>query len=149
MAFDNYMWSPAHDVALGSLVHVGTQLLPYNRRMTGSARHYVGIKSPPPSSYPVRDVALSGKPRGDGFVNTSWTMVLGALAVKFVEDYLFSGGAVVSAEVTIYTRRHQQGDYVRKNAYIEIPDEANGTLSYLQQNVFRVEYRLHNLTDPA
>lgn len=148
--FDDYRWSPGHDVALGSLAHVGTQLLPYNRKAIGSARRWVGIQSPPLSEFPVRDVALSGKPRGDGFVNTRWTLVLGVLAVAFVEDYLFSSGTVVSAPVTIYTRQHVRGTtYLRRNAYIELPDESNGTLEYLRQGVARVTYRFHNLTEPA
>lgn len=112
--------------------------------------HRVGVKSRMLSDFPVRDVAVSGKPRGDGFVNTDWTMVLGVLAVAFVEDFLFSGGTVVSAPITIYTRRHVRGNtYVRKNAYIELPDEANSTLTYLRQGVARVIYKFYNLTDSS
>lgn len=148
--FSDYRWASGHNVALGSLIHVETQLRPYQRKNAASGMLPVGIKSPILSPFPVRENAVSGKPRGDGFVSTRWSMVLGVLAVAFIEDFLFSGGTVVSVPVTIYTRRHIRGEvYVRKNAYIELPDEGEGTIEYLRQGVARVVYKFHTLTDPS
>lgn len=147
MAFDDYRWGAGFNVALGSLIQVGNQLLPYNRRQSGWARYNVGIKSPVLDDFPIRENALSGKPRGDGHVNIQWTMVLGVLAIAFVEDTYFAGGTVVSADMTIYTRRHVRSNtYVRRNAYMELPSEVNGTIEYLRQGVARVTYRFWNLT---
>jgi hypothetical protein len=150
MALDDYRWAVGHDVALGSLIQISNQLLPYNRRQAGWARHLVGIQSPPLDEFPERERTLAGFVLGDGMVDSRLTMVLGALAVAFVEDFFFAGGTVEYAAGTFYLRRHVRGQtYVRRNGYITLPSERNGTLNYLRQGVFRVTYELTDLTEPA
>ncbi len=150
MAFDDYRWALGHDVALGSLIHIGTQLKPYNRKQSGWAWHNVGIQSPPLDDFPVREMLLSGQIRGDGMVNTRLVMVLGILAVQFIEDFWFSGGTVESVAGTFYLRKHSRiNTYVRRNGYITLPSQEAGTFEYLRQNVARVTYELTDLTEPA
>lgn len=150
MAFDNYAWALGHNVPLVSLIPIGTQLTSYNRKQSGWAWHNVGIQSPPLDDFPVRELSLAGRMRGDGMVNTSLVMVLGILAVQFIEDFWFSGGTVVSVAGTFYLRRHSRSNtYVRRNGYITLPSPEAGTFEYLRQNIARVTYEITNLTEPS
>ena len=150
MSFSNYRWALGWDVPLNDLILIESQLQNFNRKQSGWAWHNVGIQSPPLDDFPVREMMLSGQIRGDGMVNTRLVMVLGVLAVAFIEDFWFTGGTVESAAGTFYLRRHVRGNtYVRRNAYIALPSEQNGTLEYLGQNIARVTYELTDLTEPA
>lgn len=146
-----YAWAAGHNVALANLIQVENQLRPYNVSSINNMPADVSVIASILDDFPVRDVALSGVPRGDGFVDCSWEMRVAVGVIAFVEDFLFSGGTVVSAPVTIYTRRHVRGNtFVRKNAIIELPSKGQDTLEYFyKRGVARVRYVFHNLTDPS
>lgn len=77
--------------------------------------------SQPVNLFPIREVTGGGKPYGYGRVDHVWLWpLLPQLAVKWIEDTLFSSGTVVSAQVTINTRLHNRDTYVRYNAYAEL-----------------------------
>ena len=139
-----YALASGHDVALAGLTAVQTALYANNRRTPTGARYQVGVTSQPVDAYPVREIALSGVERGDGMVFHEWSLVLATYGVKYLLDTWLSSAAVVSAAVTINTRRHWLADFARYNAYLVLP-KPNEDITYIRQNVFRVRLRFNAL----
>jgi len=52
---------------------------------------------------------------------------------------------VVSTAVSIYTRRHVDGDYARYNAYMVLPSRKAQDLTYLGQGWLNVRIRFNKL----
>lgn len=145
MATSQYAWSAGHGVALISLNNIENQLRPYNYRAIGGPTRAIGIRSQPIDAFPVRTLLASGYERGDGWVNQSLEMVLTTYAYKRALDLYLSGGAVVSAPMTFYLRRHELNDYARYNGYLNLPSQARGDIEYLRQNLLRVIWPLTRL----
>lgn len=81
----------------------------------------VPVSTQPVNLFPIVRVAGSGKPKGYGRVDHAWTWsVLPQAAIQYLEDTFFSSGTVVSAQVTINTRRQNRGTYTRYNAYAQL-----------------------------
>lgn len=139
-----------HDVALASLANIQTTLYPYNYRVSGGLKKPVGIWSPVLDPYPVRTQAGDSWETGDGFVNTYWLLTLALFGVKALMDTYFTSGTVVSANATIYTRRHLHNDYVRYNAIIHLPSSGAGDITPLRSaegvgDAFKVRLRMTDL----
>ena len=142
-----YAWALTHSVALANLNNFANQVGSVNRREAGGPVYPVGIVSGMLDYYPVHDLPLSGKPRGDGMINTYWETVLGILGWQYIRTNYFGSGANVGVAVTIYTRRHDLGIYQRYNAYAELPSPANNTLVYLRNNTVRVRINFYDLIE--
>lgn len=143
-----YKWALGHDVALVSLVDVKNELYPVNYRRTGEARHPIGILSTLVDPFPVLDTPLSGKPRGDGTLTTSWQLVLTAPAYSYLLTAKF-GGRVgnVGVAMTIYTYLHETDSWARYNCYAQRPSTTTDTLAYLRQQTLRVNIPFIDLVE--
>lgn len=145
MAISDYRWAAGNNVALANLKNIENELRPRNYRTVGDAPKNVGIRSQPVDAFPVRTRLMNGQERGDGRIDHALDMVLMTYAVRYVLDTYLSSGTVVSAPMTLYTRRHELDSYARYNANLTLPSVENGDLEYLRQGVFRVRWRFTNL----
>lgn len=143
-ALTAYAWAAGHNVALNSLRNVENDVNPYNRRTTNDAYRRVAIASQPVDMFPVRSMLLSQRERGDGMVTHEWVMTLGTLGIKYILDTYLSSGTVVSAPMTIYTRRHELAAFARFNCNLTLP-KPKEDIEYLRHNVFRVTWRFTGL----
>lgn len=134
-----YAWANGHNVVLASLANVEDYLWPYTRPRR------IAPRSQPLDLFPVETQLMSGRVRGDGFLDHDWEMTLPTDAYAFILNDKFSGGSVKSVEQTVYTRRHDLNTYARANCYLVQPSQKNGTLEYLRQNVVRATFRLANV----
>lgn len=139
-----------HDVALAALANIQTTLHPSNYRVSGGLKWAVGIWSPVLDPYPVRTQAGDGWETGDGFINTYWLLTLARFGVKALMDTYFSSGTVVSANATIYTRRHLHNDYTRYNCILHLPSSNAGDITPLRSSegvgdAFKVRLRMTDL----
>ena len=145
MAFQDYRWAAGSSVALGSLLNVEDDIKPNNRKVAAGKLYPVIIESQPVNAFPVRTLALSGKERGDGIIPHLWDLVLAELGWQYALDTYLSSGTVVNAAMTIYTRRHDLGDFARYNANLTLPDPARGEVERLRTGIYRVQLRFTNL----
>lgn len=141
---NDYALALGSNVALASLGNIIEILRERNRRTENGPRWQVGITSQPVDAFPVREVSLSGKERGDGTINHEWNLVLATYGVKYLLDTYLSSATVVSAAVTINTRQHMLAAFRRYNANIVLPKPGDD-ITYLRQNVFRVRIRFTDL----
>jgi hypothetical protein len=133
MAIYDYRIAAGTDVALVSLTNV-EDLLTFAPR------------SQPVDIYPVRRTVLSGAVVGNGTVNHVWTWAVLPIAdVKLLEDTFFTSGTVVSANVTIYTRRHDRAAYTRYNAIAVLPQPGQD-FEYDRKYARNVRLTFRNLT---
>ena len=142
-----YAWATGSGVALNSLINVANQLYDYNYRVSGGAKHAVGISSPIVDLYPVRTMLAAGYERGDGRIDHEWNMTISAVAYDFVIDTYLSSGTLLKRAMTIYTRRHENGinQWARYNAYLIQPSRQRGDIEYLRGGVVRVRFPLTRL----
>jgi hypothetical protein len=140
----SYAWAAGHGVALASLTNVETDIGNFNYRVAGAAFTRVAIQSQPVDAFPVRTVLDAGYERGDGRIDHAWVMTLAKYGIKRILDEFLSSGTVVSASVTINTRRHELDDYKRWNAYLILPKPGQD-IEYIRADVFRVTLRFQNL----
>lgn len=137
MAIYDYRIASGWNVALASLTNV--EDIPAFKVYPG-----VGLapKTQPVNRYPIRVVALDQRVYGDGTPVLDWLFeYLPVAAVYYIENTLHSGGTVVGAANTIYTRQHDLLTYARYNVYSElfVPGD---TMTYYKQEVFtNVVYR--------
>jgi hypothetical protein len=143
-AIYSYAWSAGHNVALANLTNIETDIGRFNFRMTGGAFTRVAIQTQPVDVFPVRTVLDSGYERGDGVINHALVMTLAKYGVKRVLDAYLSSGTVVSAAMTLYTRRHELDTYARYNCYLILPKPGQD-IQYVRENVFTVTWRFMNL----
>jgi len=148
LADTEYALALTHGVALASLNNFQNQIGQQNRRVVGGKTYPVGISSSVLDLFPVRTALLSGRERGDGFINQVWVLRLATYGVKYLLNTYLSNLTVVSAAVTIYTRRHELDSYARYNAYLIAPSAAAGDITYVRSNVFDVRLRFTNLEAP-
>ncbi len=135
----SYSIAVGHNVALASLTNI--ENIPQFQ--------YHGAALPPSTQpvdlFPVRERVLSGKEIGGGTINHVWTwQVLPIAALEYIEDTFLSSGTVTWANVTIYTRKHNQQTYGRFNAYIILP-QPNVDYTYRQRRVLNLNLRFRNL----
>lgn len=142
---NEYAWAAGHGVALASLNAVATELRAHNYRAVGGLRYAVEPTSQPVDLFPVRTLLGSGVERGDGRVDHEWQMTLTTYALEYVLDTYLSSGAVVSAAMTINTRRHDLNAYGRYNCYLTLPSRSRRDIEYVRQNVVRVTWRFTRL----
>lgn len=145
VALSDYAIAAGHNVALASLNTIETHVGQQNRKVANGRLFKVGISSPVLDLYPVRVSLLSGRERGDGFINHEWNVRLVTLGAKFLLNTYLSNMTVVSSAVTIYTRRHVQGDYARYNAYLILPSREAGDITALGNDWFNIRLRFRNL----
>lgn len=130
------------NVALASLTNVEALLYPYTKP------RLIPPKTQPINLFPVRTVLFSGRPRGDGRVDHVWVFdVLPAAALQYLVATFYSNATVVSAQVTINTRRQELGltTYSRYNAYAEL--FVPGDSMRYDRKFFRdVQWRFYKLT---
>lgn len=141
MALYDYRWATGHGVALGSLVNVEDDLLPYTRGVR------IAPKTQPVDPFPVRVKTLDGLVHGDGAINHAWTFAaLPIAALDYIIDtYLVTTGSqVVSKAITIYTRRHDRLTYTRYNAYLVLP-QPDADYTYNKKLVFNLRLTFSNL----
>lgn len=139
MALYDYRIALGSNVALGSLSNIESILAPYaDGRILAPAVQ-------PVNPFPVRTVLMNGRTRGDGRIDLVWSWnVMPILAFKYIQDTFFSSGTVVSAAVTIYTRRHDRNTYQRYNAYATLP-----TGTYDRNTMRGVAWVFTNLSTPT
>jgi len=115
MARYSYAINSGWNVALVSLVN------PEDRAEFMILGNTAPPTTQPVNLFPVRRIAASGAVRGFGRVDHVWTWpLLPQAAVQYLETLLFSSGTVVSAQVTINTRKQNTASYARYNAYAEL-----------------------------
>lgn len=138
MALMEYRWAPGHGVALANLAHVDDDLYPYTRpRRTG-------VVGTPVDPFPVETRLGSGRVRGDGQVDVTWTLVLPNTALSYIYTR-FGLTTAKSAAATIYTRHHDLGTFGRYNCYIVRPGPTSGRLEYLRAGILRVRFLFTDL----
>lgn len=114
MTYYSYGLALGHDIALGSISNIETVLLPYTNNILLPPR------TQPIERHPVRTAVLSGRERGDGFVNHEWFWgFMPVAAYDFYNDTYFNG--VVSVAVTVLQRNHLKNVYERWNGYAHRP----------------------------
>lgn len=145
MTLSQYAIASGSNVALASLNNVANQIGQQNRLVVGGKLYPVGISSPVLDSFPVRVDLASGRQRGDGFVGHEWILTLATYGVRYLLFTYLTNMTVVSNAVTIYTRRHIDGDYGRYNAYLILPSRLAGDITYVRNGVFRVRMRFNKL----
>lgn len=109
--FDVYALAPGWNIALGSLTNAES--------VFGYAP-----ASQPPNLFPNAKAALSGKVKGGGRIDHAWGFP-DVLPMTWLTNYIntyFSGGTVKSAQMTIYTRRHDVATMVRYNVWAVKPE---------------------------
>jgi hypothetical protein len=136
-----HAWAAGHGVALASLSNIANEVGARNRRTAGGKLFPVGIKSPLLDMYPVRRRVRAGYERGDGMVDTELNMTLALFGIKYILDTYLLSGAVVSAAMTFYLRRHELNTYVRGNGYLVLPKPGED-ITYLRQGVYDVRFRV-------
>jgi len=139
-----YAWAAGHNVALASLTNVEIDIGNYNYRQTGGGLFPVAIQTQPVDAFPIRTMVDAGYERGDGIINHAWTMTLAKFGIKRILDEFLSSGTIVSAAVTINTRRHELDSYVRANCYLTLPKPGQD-IRYIRHNTFEVTLRFTNL----
>lgn len=140
-----YALASGWNIALAALNNIETHIGQQNRKVSGGKLYAVGVNSPVLDLFPVRSAMLSGRERGDGFVNHEWNLTLCTFGVKYLLETYLSNLTAVSNAVTIYTRRHELGSYARYNAYIILPSRTASDIAYVRQNVFSVRLRFSKL----
>lgn len=141
----DYRLAAGHSVALASLNNIETHVGQQNRKAAGGRLYPVGITSPVLDPFPVRTGLLSGRERGDGFITHEWNLKLTTLGARYLLFTYLTNMTVVSSAVTIYTRRHVNGDYGRYNAYLILPSRQAGDITYLGQGWFNMRVRYNKL----
>lgn len=112
MALYDYRWATGHDVALSSLTNVEDDLATYQINST-----IIVPRTQPVNPFSQETISLDGYQVRDGLTNHEWIMTgLSRTAVKYIEDTYMNTNK--SAEITIYTRRHNRDAYQRYNAFI-------------------------------
>lgn len=143
-AANEYALGIGHDLSLAALSGTENYLRQFNSRTPGGVRHAVGVSSQPVDEYPVRELALDGRERGDGIVFHEWNLVLATYGVKALLDTYLSGASVVSSAVTINTRMHMLASFKRYNAHIALPQPGQD-ITYVRYGVFQVRLRFNDL----
>ena len=139
MPFYSYSIAVGSSVALASLTNVEVLLYPYTKP------RWIAPRSLIPDMYPVRTTLGSGRMRGDGSAQAVWEFsALPKAAVDYLMTYLWSSGTAVSTAVTIYTRQHELDQYIRANAYANLPIPGQD-IEYLRQGVLRMTIRFNDL----
>lgn len=141
----DYRLAAGHNVALANLNNIETHIGQQNRKVAGGRLYPIGITSPVLDLFPVRGQLLSGRERGDGFVDHEWNLRLVALGARYLLYTYLTNMTVVSSAVTIYTRRHVDGDYARYNAYMVLPSRKAQDMTYLGQGWLNVRIRFNKL----
>jgi len=141
----DYRIAAGHGVALASLNNIETHIGQQNRITPTGKLFPVGITSPVLDLYPVRVDLTSGRQRGDGFITHEWNLQLVTYGARYLLNTYLTNMTVVSSAVTIYTRRHINGDYARYNAYLVLPSRQSGDIAYLGQGKFNVRLRFNKL----
>ena len=113
---NEYALAAGSGVALATLTAIEYTLYRQNRQTASGPRFRVGIMSQPVDEYPIRDVPLSGKERGDGMIVHEWNLLLATYGVKYLLDTYLTSATVVSTAVTINTRMHILATFKRYNA---------------------------------
>ncbi len=162
MSYSAYQYAIAlgSDVPLVSLANVQALLYPYNRVTSADARMQLGVVSDPPSFNPIRIQTLDAQESSGGIVYHAWDLMLTQGAVNFWLNYLWPNAVAsptgsISTAVTIYTRQHQFGNYVRMNSYAIYPtlrasDNAQGDLIYShRRGLFSLHQRFNDLIASA
>lgn len=128
----DYRIATGHGVALGSLTNVETLL---------TLAPVSALVDP----YPVRVRVLSGREYGHGTINLTWRFrALPVAYFKVIEDTFHTSGTVVSAAVTIYTRRANRATYTRYNAWSILP-QPEAEYTYNERFVYDLEWRFTGL----
>ena len=143
-----YKWALGHDVALAALTDVTNDLTPRNYRSVGEARHQVAVASTVVDPFPIHDLPLSAKDRGDGALTTTWTLILTAPAYSYLLTTYF-GGRVgsVGVAMTIYTYLHETDAWGRFNCYASRPSASADNLVYLRSKTLRVVIPFNDLVE--
>lgn len=140
-----YALAAGHGVALAALNNMQTHIGQQNRKQVDGKLFPVSISSPILDMFPVRTPLLSGRERGDGFVSHEWNLRLCTYGARYLLFTYLSNMTVVSNAITIYTRRHVAGDYIRANAYLVLPSREAGDITYLGQGWFNIRLRFNKL----
>jgi hypothetical protein len=93
----------------------------------------------------VRAGLLSGRERGDGFISHEWNLQLVTYGARYLLFTYLTNMTVVSSAVTIYTRRHVEGDYARFNAYMTLPSPQAGDITRIGKDAFSIRLRFTDL----
>ena len=134
-------------VALAALNNIETHIGQQNRKDIGGRLYPLSISSLILDLFPVRTVLQSGRERGDGFINHEWNLRLVTYGARYLLFTYLTNMTVVSKQVTIYTRRHINGDYARYNAYLVLPSRVAGDITALGANTYNVRLRFTKLEE--
>ena len=141
-----YKWGAGFNLALVALSDVAEQLGPYNYVNDGDNILAVGVKSTPIDPFPVRDVPLSGKTRGDGMVTAQWTIGMTARAYQYALNTYWGGRTgTVAVPMTIYTYLHEVNEWGRANAYGARPFVADDGMQYIRGGKVIVVFTFNDL----
>lgn len=142
----DYRLGVGHDVALAAMESFEYAVGSRNRKVDGGKVYPVAVASDLLDLFPVRGFVYSGKERGDGMINHAWRFVVAVLGYKYILDTYLSGGTVVSAPVTLYTKRHEvsRTEFQRFNAYVSLPKPGQD-ITYARGGLLRVTLRFTNL----
>lgn len=141
----DYRIAAGHGVALASLNNIETHIGQQNRKTADGKLFAVGISSPVLDTFPVRTPLLSGRERGDGNINHEWNLQLVTYGARYLLFTYLTNMTVVSSAVTIYTRRHINGDYARYNAYLILPSREAGDITRIGRDTFTIRLRFTKL----